>query len=193
LYRLPQLIEAIACEHPIYIAEGEKDTNNLVELGVVATTNSGGAGKWSPDYNETFRDADVILTPHNDAVGRAHAETIATSLCGIAKRIRILDLVKVWPECPPKGDISDWIKAGGTVEKLNSLVEELTDWSPSPDHTNAPLNRERAAVLLRADTLKPEAINWAWPNRFAFGKMAMIAGDPGLGKSTILTENCCHP
>jgi RecA-family ATPase len=44
------------------------------------------------------------------------------------------------------------------------------------------------AILVRADSLKPESISWAWPNRFAFGKMAMIAGDPGLGKSTILIE-----
>jgi hypothetical protein len=47
---------------------------------------------------------------------------------------------------------------------------------------------ERTAVLVRADTLTPESISWAWKNRFAFGKMAMIAGDPGLGKSTILVE-----
>jgi hypothetical protein len=141
-----------------------------------------------PGYNETLRDADIIIMPHNDAAGRAYAETIAASLSGIARRIRILDIARIWPECPQKGDISDWINAGGTVEKLNTLVEELTDWSPSPGHATTPLNGERAAVLLRADTLKPEAINWAWPNRFAFGKMAMIAGDPGLGKSTILTE-----
>jgi putative DNA primase/helicase len=36
--------------------------------------------------------------------------------------------------------------------------------------------------------LKPESISWAWQNRFAFGKLAMIAGDPGLGKSTVLVD-----
>jgi hypothetical protein len=46
----------------------------------------------------------------------------------------------------------------------------------------------RTAILVRADSLKPESISWAWRNRFAFGKMAMIAGDPGLGKSTILVD-----
>jgi bifunctional DNA primase/polymerase-like protein/AAA domain-containing protein len=51
----------------------------------------------------------------------------------------------------------------------------------------APLG-ERSIVAIRADTLKPESINWAWKNRFAFGKMAMIAGDPGLGKSTLLVD-----
>jgi hypothetical protein len=46
----------------------------------------------------------------------------------------------------------------------------------------------RSAVLVRADGIDPESISWAWRNRFAFGKLAMIAGDPGLGKSTILIE-----
>ena len=49
-------------------------------------------------------------------------------------------------------------------------------------------SNERSIVAIRANTLKPESIAWAWKNRFAFGKMAMLAGDPGLGKSTVLTE-----
>jgi AAA domain-containing protein/primase-like protein/DNA primase RepB-like protein len=54
--------------------------------------------------------------------------------------------------------------------------------------TAAQASSERTAILVRADSLTPESISWAWQNRFAFGKMAMIAGDPGLGKSTILIE-----
>jgi hypothetical protein len=48
--------------------------------------------------------------------------------------------------------------------------------------------KKRKAILIRASTLKPEAIRWAWRNRLAFGKMAMFAGDPGLGKSTVLID-----
>jgi putative DNA primase/helicase len=47
---------------------------------------------------------------------------------------------------------------------------------------------ERSIVAIRGDKVSPESINWAWKNRFAFGKMAMVAGDPGLGKSTLLVE-----
>jgi AAA domain/Primase C terminal 2 (PriCT-2)/RepB DNA-primase from phage plasmid len=54
--------------------------------------------------------------------------------------------------------------------------------------SNASPDTNRAAVLVRADELNPEAINWAWKNRFAFGKLAVLAGDPGLGKSTMLVE-----
>src|SRR5262245_25835108 len=58
---------------------------------------------------------------------------------------------------------------------------------PRGSGSNEPAGK-RIAVLVRADSLKPEAIRWAWKPRLAFGKMAMVAGDPGLGKSTVLTE-----
>src|SRR5262249_44233575 len=45
LYRLPDLLRS-ATEQPIFICEGEKDADALALLGLVATTNSGGAGKW---------------------------------------------------------------------------------------------------------------------------------------------------
>jgi AAA domain len=128
-----------------------------------------------------------IIIPDNDAVGREHANKIAASLCGIAKRIRVLDIGKAWPQCPDKGDISDWIAKGGTNEKLIELVKALPDFTTERAATYKQSN-ERSAILVRADSLKPESISWAWRNRFAFGKMAMIAGDPGLGKSTILIE-----
>src|SRR5260370_16079482 len=47
-YRLPQLIAADPAE-PVFIVEGEKDADRLAKLGLVATTNSGGAGKQKPE------------------------------------------------------------------------------------------------------------------------------------------------
>lgn len=46
LYRLPALLEAVANEQPVFIAEGEKDADTLAAIGVTATCNPGGAGKW---------------------------------------------------------------------------------------------------------------------------------------------------
>ena len=66
-YRLPELLEAIASEHPVVIVEGEKDVRTAVQLGLVATTNAGGAGKWRDEYDQYFTDADVIIVPDNDA------------------------------------------------------------------------------------------------------------------------------
>ena len=66
----------------VYIAEGEKDTDRLWAVGLPATTNVGGAGKWRDDYTQQLLAAGcrrVILFPHNDEAGLAHATTVATS------------------------------------------------------------------------------------------------------------------
>lgn len=33
--------------------------------------------------------------------------------------------------------------------------------------------------------VQPEAITWLWPGRFPLGKLSIISGDPGLGKSLV--------
>ena len=44
-FKLPELIEGIGAAHPVFIVEGERDVLTLNELGIVATTNPGGAGQ----------------------------------------------------------------------------------------------------------------------------------------------------
>jgi hypothetical protein len=73
LHRLPELKKAIAAGETIYIVEGEKDVENLLKIGIAATCNVGGAGKWKPEYSEVLRGATVIVIPDNDKVGREHA------------------------------------------------------------------------------------------------------------------------
>jgi hypothetical protein len=128
LYRLPDLRAAIANGDTIYVTEGEKDADNLRALGFAATTNPMGAGKWRTEYSELLRGGSVVVVADNDKAGRNHVERVASSLHGIAARIRVLDIRSIWPECPEKGDISDWIAAGGGVDNLKKAVEALSNW-----------------------------------------------------------------
>jgi hypothetical protein len=52
-YRLPELITAPPDE-PVFICEDEKDADNVAALGFIATTNSGGALKWTGDLDRWF-------------------------------------------------------------------------------------------------------------------------------------------
>ena len=56
-YRLPDLLNA----SEVYIVEGEKDCNNLAELGLTATTNPGGAGKWQGHLRDGSTDATPLF------------------------------------------------------------------------------------------------------------------------------------
>ena len=140
LYRLPELIADLAAEHVVFVVEGEKDADTLRKHGVPATTSPMGATTedkqaegtgWLPEYSETLRDADVVLVGDQDKQGHEHVRIVAGCLRGFARRIRLLDLAKVWPDIEVSDDISDWFKrGGGTVERLWQIVEQLPDWSP---------------------------------------------------------------
>ena len=74
LYHLPQVIEAIQRGETIYVVEGEKDAEALHALGLTATCNAMGAGKWRPSYSEALRGASVVVLPDNDPPGHQHAQ-----------------------------------------------------------------------------------------------------------------------
>jgi len=118
LYRLPEIFQAIEEGKTIYIVEGEKDADNLWTIGLPATCNPMGAGKWREHYNEIFKGkgVDIVIIPDQDDPGRKHGNSIAFSLFSIAKSIKMI--------CLPKKDVSDWLDAGGTKEELLEMVEK---------------------------------------------------------------------
>jgi hypothetical protein len=134
LYRLPELIAAGTAdpEKIVFVVEGEKDADNLASFGLVATTCAQGAGKWKREYNESLRGRRVVILPDNDTPGLQHAETVRCNLQGVAREVRILKLEGL----PDKGDISDWLKDGGTGEQLLELAEAALG-APEPEPENS--------------------------------------------------------
>jgi len=126
-YRLRDILGSV--EEPVLVVEGEKDADNLAALGLVATSNAGGAGKWKAEFADWLQDRDVFILPDNDEPGEKHAEQVAASAHGNAATVRIVRL----PDLPPKGDVSDWLAAGGTKEQLLALCEAAEVWVPSPE------------------------------------------------------------
>lgn len=100
LYRLPDLARA----SQVAIVEGEKDAERFSAYGtgIVATCNSGGAGKWRTEYAESLEGKICAVIPDADLPGRRHAMQVLQSLLPAAKQLYILEL--------PEGnkDFSDW-------------------------------------------------------------------------------------
>jgi putative DNA primase/helicase len=180
-YRLQEVIEAIANQHRVIICEGEKDAETLWAMGVPATCNAGGAGKWRDEYDQHFREADVVVIPDNDQPGRDHAREVASHLHRVAARVSI---VHVPDEAK---DISDWLATGHTREDVDALIEPRAKRTPEAAPA-PPATSEMASSELQFDRLsdiEPEAIAWIWPGRIARRKLTLLAGDPGMGKSQI--------
>lgn len=137
LYRLPDLLAADP-DQPVFVVEGEKDVDRLHELGLVATTNPLGAGKWRAEFSELLRERRVVLLPDNDAPGQAHALQVAGAVHDVAAEVKIVDL----PDLPPKGDVSDWLALAGTPATANEaraclleLAEHAAPWRPDSPAT----------------------------------------------------------
>lgn len=128
LYRLPEVRKAISENRAIWIAEGEKDADNLAKIGLCGTSAPMGAGKWNKgDYTASLRGATCYILPDNDEPGWAHARDIAKSLDGVASHARILDLKRIWPEIPAKNDVSDLIGHLGEAKAKEALITLARD------------------------------------------------------------------
>ncbi|NUP17099.1 MAG: DUF3987 domain-containing protein [Streptomyces sp.] len=105
-YRLPQVRAEAAAGGLVLVVEGEKDVDNLTAVNVVATCNSGGAGKWTDDHTRHLRGAgEVVVVADRDGPGRAHAAQVADSLRRAGVTHRVVE--------PAQGkDISDHLAAG---------------------------------------------------------------------------------
>jgi hypothetical protein len=113
-YYLRELIGA-SPETPVFICEGEKDADNVVELGLIATCSQ---GPWTPELNVWFEGKrTAYVLEDNDDHGRTHARKVARNLRSVVGEVRIVSL----PGLPEKGDVTDWLEAGGTKEELLEL------------------------------------------------------------------------
>lgn len=157
IFNLPNVIKAVQGDFYVWVVEGEKDVLSLSKLQIAATCNTGGAGKWLPSFEKYFHDAHVVISPDNDKQGCNHARDVACSLYPVVKEIRIVKLPVGY-----KGDVSDWLTAGGDFDSLKSFVDDAPIWHPG-------------------DTLEP------WGD--AAGISEKQNNDAGTGLPEVITSN----
>ncbi|MBE2189013.1 MAG: hypothetical protein IAE98_06050 [Candidatus Kapabacteria bacterium] len=116
-YNLPAVLKANPNYDDIYIVEGEKDADNLIKRGIIATSSPMGAGKWKKSYNEYFSNQNIVIIPDNDDAGANHAKDIINNLHDVAFSIKLIKLEGL----NPKEDVSDWLN-NHTVEELKQIV-----------------------------------------------------------------------
>jgi hypothetical protein len=175
-YRLPEMLaDPIAT---VYVAEGERDCDNLGEIGLVATTSHGGAGKWRNDISRWFAGRNVVVIPDNDDPGRAHASDVAAKLSGIAASIRILEL----PGLPPKGDVSDWLTAGGTAEDLDRLAADAPPVAAEEPAPNVP---QAGPIDAGEDDAPIPPRGWLLGNTFCRGFISGLLSQGAAGKTAV--------
>lgn len=146
----------------IYVVEGEKDALALINAGIPATCNVGGAGvgKWLPHYSDQLAGCAVVVIADDDDPGRTHARAVAASLAATAKSVTLA--------LPGYGkDVAELLDAGYTIEHLR------------------PLPAAESLPVLLAATVPVRRLRWAWQRYIPQGKLTTLEGDPGVSKSTL--------
>lgn len=181
LYHMPEMVTA----RQVFIVEGEVKCDALRAAlagaaadGVAVTTAPGGAGKWRAEYSPLLAGRDVAVLADADVPGRRHAEQVAASVRRYAHRLRVIDL---YPDATDGRDVADWLAEGHSVTELRELVRRAPEWRPTTDSAATGVGLVMAAV-------RAEPVRWLWPGRIPAGKLTVLDGDPGLGKSCVTLD-----
>jgi len=127
LYRL----NTLAAADEVFITNGEKAADRgAAELGIVTTCTPDGEGKWSAEYTKPLVGKTVRILVDNDTKGATHGKVVSSALAQHVSEVKVIQL----PGLPPKGDLWDWIEAGGTRDQLKEIVEKTAAVkAPPPD------------------------------------------------------------
>ena len=188
---------------PVILCCGEEDALSLRQAGYT-TLSQPGAGLLEPVYAREFAGHEVVVF-YDAGEERAASKDAQKLLEAGAMEVRVVP----WPpEAPNGADVN-----GRLVED----PETFGDWAarmmataqPLPASDNAPPQREgvpdqydgasgalNGKVVHPVGTLlsevAPEEVEWLWEGRIPKGKVAVLDGDPGLGKSTVTIDIGAH-
>lgn len=177
LYNLPEVLAA----QDVFVVEGEKDCGTARSLGLIATCNSGGAGKWREEYCGTLRGKRVYVIADADGPGRKHADQIAASLLTRVESLRVAEL-------PGAKDLTEWVRDGGTRDVLLAWFNEcVPQWEKPKTDNAAGFSLTRLGDLLSRPDLPVE---YVLENRLVAGTVSLLVAKPKVGKST-LARNLC--
>jgi hypothetical protein len=149
IYRQPKVHKALKAGEPVYIVEGERDVQTLEGMGLVATCNPGGAGKWRPEFSKVFRGtrSPVVIIPDMDGPtkkhrGERHALAVADSLRAVEVEAKFLRAAQ-------GKDASDHAAAGLGVAEFVAL-DHLALAQPIGDGDSAEQDAKRAQMAEEA-------------------------------------------
>ena len=179
--------------------EGEKDAAALLAMRVPAVSSPHGAMvKINPRHVAAVLAAgftSVYVTGDNDDSGT----TCNANVVRACREGGLTDVRPVpWEPDRPKGfDVSDFL-AEHPKDGKRLFLQRCRNADPAAPDSDAGERAEPAAprsgpatpepILICMADVEPEAVSWLWTRRLARGKITILAGDPGVGKSFLTLD-----
>lgn len=114
----------------------------------------------------------VLVVFDVDEAGRTGARRVVAALRGDGLEASALELPSSWGE---GGDVDDFHRLHGSG--LATALSELPV-----------LHQETDQVGVLLSDVELEQVSWLWQGRIPLGKITVLDGDPGLGKSTLALD-----
>ena len=204
LYNLPKIKDADV----VYFVEGEKVAAWLGRIGLVATT-CGGAQDHDKADLTPLRGKTVYLWPDFDEAGKKHMQAVKSLLIELGCTTHLIDIDALG--LPPKGDAFDYLKAHhagifnnpsaevlkaakdavlglALVAKIEAenLIKPETQRETKPSTAIAKKPQPEIKVnLINGADIKMRPITWLWDMWLPSGKLTMLGGAGGTGKTTL--------
>jgi putative DNA primase/helicase len=169
----------------VLACEGPEDALSLAvampEAAVICTAGAGTLYRVAAHLPPNAKR--VVLVADRDAAGRDGTEKAAAAVhkAGVPVAIAL----------PPEGtkDANDVLRTQG-VEALKIMLEGAVPFAAAGDSTNASDAQDTRGngsilELISAAAIIPRPIHWLWNGWLAQGKLHILAGSPGTGKTTI--------
>lgn len=179
LYRLPHL----SGQPHVFIVEGEKCADALAAIGLPSTTSAHGSKSAAKANWQPLAGRECIILPDADDAGTHYAETVASILHRLDCAVRVVGL----PGLPAGSgaDVVDLIAErrfdGKDDAAIRTEIEALAElaqlWQPGDDGTGP--------VLTCLADVEPREVQWLWPGRVPAGRITLLVGRPGEGKSFV--------
>jgi putative DNA primase/helicase len=147
----------------------------------------------SPVKSDDKGPREIVIPPHLDRVMVEGLFEVATNTrSSVRDKVRAKDRL-IEMEVVPEEFFYPRAK-----EKARPISPLPSQGNPRPGFrlVTGP-NGEKArtfgeAVMVRVADVQSRMIEYLWPGRFALGKLTLIAGDPGLGKSFVSLSIAAH-
>ncbi|TDG02092.1 topoisomerase [Paraburkholderia guartelaensis] len=171
---------SVAPDGRLYVCEGIATAWACVRADYhAAAVVTAGVGRFltvAKALHARWPDAQIVLMP--DRGQEATAEKVAHEVRG------------AWVPMPddalPNYDAGDYAAAHGDEALADLLAKPRQPETEPPCDADASGDGEPGGVLLtRAADVTPERVEWLWPGFLPLGKLSVLAGCAGVGKTTI--------
>lgn len=164
---------------PVLVAEGASDAVCLLSLQLTAV-GVPMAGQCGAELAALLLNRHVVIIGDNDDAGRRSVATIGEAIVGVCATVRI-----AYPPEPHK-DVRAWIADGAGKHDIAALIDDAQPCTSAPS-TSGDLESSGPVLRCLAD-IEPREVRWLWPGRVPLGRITLLVGRPGEGKSFLTTD-----